>query len=1678
MKMEVKVLRCDNCGEPLGGFTLGASYCKCKYCNAINFAFDNQKVTQLDLARTDLTLFKFDDADLIYKKLIDDNGDNPELLAKCYEGRIKATLGICYIKSFTENTYKPTFTHYVPNIKSIYELDECKKLFSLKLKESVRKEYQERIEDWDKAYKNIAKQLKDKPDYDVFICTKISLKTKDNPNAEGYTKDYSEWALTIYDELIKLGYKVFLSSKCVKGGIDSDAEIFSALTKSRSLLVIGSKQEYLESAWVESEWRRWLYFIDHNQKEAKSIFLYTCGIDFKLPIIMDQKRIQKSKSSLDLINTIKGYLGESGKTILGTTIIVDREIIKIRRNKGKIDRSELISVQNIKDISNLEIDKQLDNIESDLPTPRRRNSVKILANLTESNPTYSRIIALNILVKYGFNELNDLFVINNFEKIEDLDVFKTILENGGSKDFLYSILEILYNYLKNSNNEEKILKVLNIVLPYEYSKRKELIDQLLDISFQKMHGKVFDIILSQKEFSNTQEIEELVKFADNALKNSRFELANQIANKVLDEYEEGNAKAKLISLLANHVVTNFGNLFIPDNVIKKEIIEELFDILSYLSVNERLDLLDSWNEIILSNCYSMKNDDFINFYDEFLRFYPQEINGIKVQKERIEKAAVLLQNNREYKKALHYYEYLLAVSNDLSKIYWKMMLCDLNCYNEDELYTILTSIEDNEYYNQAYNLVEHGSEFERYIQVVRKKQLDALEKNLKDKRQKEIEQKRIRRHTNTGRFFILLGIIFLLLVIVSSTLSLLNVSLFYRFYRLISILYFNEFRIEYVTIPIMGLLLIYLVIALGRASKKKRKYVMVSLSYALSILVIGGGIFCQVNLQNSSSNIAVKNDSIIKFEKFNNGYKVSQIYLTSRNAKVEIPEEYNNKPVISLESDLFKKDSMYLKEIVIPNSIESISSGALKHCYSLEKLTIPFIGNNSNDQNNQLNHIFDNISLERSTSYNLNVPASLKYVEVTNMDFINAYAFCDCEFLETIIIPEQVETIGEYAFSNCNKLKEINLPISLNKIHQYAFQDCTNLEKVKISSLDSYLKIDFGSVYANPLVFGHNLYLEENLLTNITVSENIDVLKSYAFLGYKGESITLSDNVKLVESNAFTNCELSNELLILNDQIKLNKGSLDYAKLKISLPNYSYKLVSCINELNPNINIICKDTIYTITECENVISMIGDLSNQSTIDHILIAENIYKNLTEEEKIQVSNYQTLVSARKVYNVIKYIDNIGELTLNSESLISIAETSYNQLSSIEKRKAYNYDNLVNSRNAFEVVKQINTIGKITLDSGSQISNVEESFQSLNDKVKEKVFNYQTLVSARKVYDVMVSIDNIGKAYSDYESLIAIANQKYRELKDNEKLQVSNYGNLILDDGLEYTYVGSVTDFINSIKNNLSGNYIIMRDLDFNNETISSLGTFKGTLKGYVKNGKRPTLSNFKLSSNNQQYLGLFNQLSSIGKISDLVIDNCSVSYNSDNKEWSEGGFGAFAGYSQGTINNCEVRNSTFSGYIYKNIGTGSSVKVHGGAISGWINDGSITNCNSFNNSFTATSNGGVTDGTVECNVAGITGMCFGNGLIDKCKSSGISINITVRGGKTWTFTNVIFNGRAAGIVGYNGTDAKITNCSAKSSDINNYNITIQKAESTGYTDNNSKGVIIAHNDGYSNNNLETI
>ncbi len=114
---------------------------------------------------------------------------------------------------------------------------------------------------------------------------------------------------------------------------------------------------------------------------------------------------------------------------------------------------------------------------------------------------------------------------------------------------------------------------------------------------------------------------------------------------------------------------------------------------------------------------------------------------------------------------------------------------------------------------------------------------------------------------------------------------------------------------------------------------------------------------------------------------------------------------------------------------------------------------------------------------------------------------IGDYAFFGCSSMRDVRLGEQIATLGKYAFACCRKLERISLPASVESIADWAFFGCNQLKGVYISDLDRWCAISFGSIYANPLICAGELYLNDVIVTEVTIPEEVTYIGDWLFGG-------------------------------------------------------------------------------------------------------------------------------------------------------------------------------------------------------------------------------------------------------------------------------------------------------------------------------------------------------------------------------------------------------------------------------------------------------------------------------------------------------------------------------------------------------------------------------------------------
>lgn len=207
----------------------------------------------------------------------------------------------------------------------------------------------------------------------------------------------------------------------------------------------------------------------------------------------------------------------------------------------------------------------------------------------------------------------------------------------------------------------------------------------------------------------------------------------------------------------------------------------------------------------------------------------------------------------------------------------------------------------------------------------------------------------------------------------------------------------------------------------------------------------------------------------------------------------------------------------YLK---IPSTLKEIDKYAFNYCDNIEKLYIDDINSYFT-----IDYAFDHVPFSARKIYVNEI--LLENITIDNkMPKIPECAFYKCTSLTSVEISEGVTYISERAFSGCSNLKNVIIPSTITSMGEYAFGDSSNIENVYISDLKSYLSIDLGDYAYQILPHCPNLYLNNELLTEVVVPEGINKIPSYVFYNNKNiKSVKIPEGVTSIGNYAFNGCD-------------------------------------------------------------------------------------------------------------------------------------------------------------------------------------------------------------------------------------------------------------------------------------------------------------------------------------------------------------------------------------------------------------------------------------------------------------------------------------------------------------------------------------------------------------------------
>ena len=249
----------------------------------------------------------------------------------------------------------------------------------------------------------------------------------------------------------------------------------------------------------------------------------------------------------------------------------------------------------------------------------------------------------------------------------------------------------------------------------------------------------------------------------------------------------------------------------------------------------------------------------------------------------------------------------------------------------------------------------------------------------------------------------------------------------------------------------------------------------------------------------------------IEEEGFKDQYKITSITFDS-----------NAVGLLDIGKNAFKGCSK-LESISNTSTLLDIFEGAFDGCSSLLSFTIP----------DTVLYLFKN------TFRNCKNLTTCTISNSSNIYVIEENCFQNCEKLQSINIPNNVDRIQSNTFANCTSLQTVTYGTDLEDIFESAFSNCKNLASFTASSTNNLKRIRDKAFYncyvltippiSAATQIGEYCFYNNRSLTSLTLPDTIDYIKDYAFGNCVNLTTLTNDTNQYADfgNNVFLNCKVS-----------------------------------------------------------------------------------------------------------------------------------------------------------------------------------------------------------------------------------------------------------------------------------------------------------------------------------------------------------------------------------------------------------------------------------------------------------------------------------------------------------------------------------------------------------------------
>lgn len=439
----------------------------------------------------------------------------------------------------------------------------------------------------------------------------------------------------------------------------------------------------------------------------------------------------------------------------------------------------------------------------------------------------------------------------------------------------------------------------------------------------------------------------------------------------------------------------------------------------------------------------------------------------------------------------------------------------------------------------------------------------------------------------------------------------------------------------------------------------------------MMLVVCGSGVHASNIGASSEDEINGTDTSKFHWSENEDGTLTITKYLSNEETVV-IPSEIGGKLVKNIDLNHINDDSgenETTKYLTISEGVVNIMSNSFRAWSKLESVSLP----------NTLQTIDEYAFSDCKNLKEINFPESL-----TN---IRRFAFSDCHSIIKLVIPKNSKVIELGTFSNCINLKEIEIKNGVEKIDGYSFARCSKLEKVIIpNSVKNIGNSAFISEPGTEFILPKSLVIYANSNSYARTYANQIGIKFNCLNAHDWDNGTITtqptaikDGVKTYTCNA---CKLT----------KTEKVS------KLGLPQKGKPVTDPISNSNYKITkSTAQNGTVEYTKVSRAVSNIT-IPDTVTVDGVVykvtsVSKNAFKNNKKLKKVTIGKNITKINANAFYGC----KNLKTITIKSTQIKSIAKNVFRGINpkakiKVPKSKLAKYKKLFKGKGQKKTVKII--------------------------------------------------------------------------------------------------------------------------------------------------------------------------------------------------------------------------------------------------------------------------------------------------------------------------------------------------------------------------------------------------